>query len=142
MVTHADAVNILARQKRGVIYAGLIAWPPGLGRIVVEYAVSASELVEEYALQQTIHPYVRSRIWREAGFLINIMWRGSGEQYTLEFRLTGSFGDHYEFVNDFARIDLIGVVKKNLVKMPYHREAMLAAVHQMIGLGMKANIAT
>jgi hypothetical protein len=142
--------DIIARQKRGAIHAAFVNWPPGLDRIIIEYAISTSELVEEYVLgravgivlrEKQIYLYTRTRIWDEPDFRIDIMWRGHGVRYTLDFMTKGPNGRGYnEFVNDFSRNDLIGVIKGNLAKIPYHREAMLDVIQQMIAVGMKANI--
>lgn len=98
--------HISARKSRCEIYAALLHLPPGLSRMIAEYGISASELIEEYAR------HISSRLtlsWTRTVVQITMKWSASQEHYAVGIRL--GCNDRL-FDNRPGTDDFVGMVEK------------------------------
>lgn len=130
---------ITAQEKRGAIRVALVTWPPGLGRIVAEYAISAGELIDEYAKTLPTYDYMQTSIWDHSDYRINIVWLNTYKSHSLHILVYPYYTDWIDDI--LENNDLIGTVGDHFQWTQY-RESILEAVRQMVESTMKANIAT
>ncbi len=132
--------KIDTRKKRRVIYDALGELPNGLSRIVVEYAISVSELLEEYALTCGYEPRLTT-LWDKLPFQMEMWWHYKHKYHILKITYQHTDGNKYSsWYDDFRRHDnFIHSVIIRYLGSPFDSDPIVAIIGQMVNNMMTAN---